>query len=138
MSKRLKVFILEDEIDSYPRNQFKDVFKNHDVTYAKSCQEAIDTYKGDYDCICLDHDMEGNYEYRPEYPNTGYQFVKWLVAQVFPGNKPEVLLHSQNPVGRGNMSKLLEDHDYLVYEEPFSPKLISRMKAVVTNHIERD
>ena len=129
----MQVFILEDEIDRYPRNQIKDVFGvNHNLTIAKSCEEGIKLFPtvfGGYDLILLDHDMEGNYEYRDEYPNTGYQFVKWLVDKLRPCG--EVWLHSHNPVGRKRMRELLEDHGWNIGGEiPFSPKYVEALKKI--------
>ena len=94
----MQIFILEDEIDQYPREQLKQVLKKHELTIAKSCDEAIEKFCGPYDLLLLDHDMEGNYEYRPEYPNTGYQFVRWLMEWWADEKKPQVILHSHNPL----------------------------------------
>lgn len=127
----MNIFILEDEIDKYPRNQLKTTLVAHDLTIAKSCDEAVDLYamNAPYDLLLLDHDMEGNYEYRPDYPNTGYQFVKWLVGVVGPDDKrPQVIIHSFNTVGARNMRLLLEDHGFDVTECPFGLAYIRQLK----------
>lgn len=126
--KRLRIMILEDEIDRYPRNQIKIVLEKHELTIAKSCDEGIEKFVGPYDLLLLDHDMEGDYEYRPEFPNTGYQFVKWLVGvrSVLP--LPQVILHSHNPVGRARMRDLLHEHDFSVDECYFGPDYIKQLK----------
>jgi len=133
----MKIFILEDEIDIYPRVQIREVLKNHTLTIAKSCVEGQRKYVGPYDLLLLDHDMEGNYEYRPDYPNTGYQFVKWLCSQeatAYALNehnltpKPQVMLHSHNPVGRKNMRDLLEAYGFSVDEHRFGPDYVKLLK----------
>lgn len=121
----MKLFILEDEIDSYPRNQLKELAVSHDLTIAKSAQEAMKTFRGPYDLLLLDHDMEGFYE-RSEAPNTGYQFVKWLVEMET--DRPQVILHSQNPVGRMKMRDLLHEHGFPVDECPFGPAYVKQLK----------
>lgn len=123
----MRIFILEDEIDQYPREQLKMLAVKHNLTVAKSCNEAIQKYKGPYDLLLLDHDMEGNYEYREDFPNTGYQFVKWLVENET--DRPQVILHSQNSVGRKNMLHLLHDHGFSVDECQFGPAYVKQLKA---------
>ena len=135
---RLRCFVLDDEIDIYPRIQIREALElNHDVTIARSCSEAIERYPegAPYDLLCLDHDMEGNYEYRPEYPNTGYQFVKWLVEvsgeidELSGMQDIRVILHSHNPVGRRRMRDLLEAADaFDISECPFGPAYIKQLK----------
>ena len=130
----MKIFILEDEIDRYPREQLKTVLKKHTLTIAKSCDEAIKKFPtdGPYDLMLLDHDMEGDYEYRPEYPNTGYQFCKWLVKYVEHAYEdvkfPQVILHSHNPTGRQRMRRLLEDHGFSVDECRFGTDYVKQLK----------
>src|ERR1044071_7427164 len=60
--KKLRIFVLEDEIGHYPRNQIREVLKDFNVTYATNVIEAQLAYKGPYDLLLLDHDMEGFYE----------------------------------------------------------------------------
>jgi CheY-like chemotaxis protein len=127
VNKALNIFILEDEIDSYPRNQLKDVLKGHNLTIAKSFPEAKKKFHGPYDLLLLDHDMEGFYELNPSHPNTGHQFVKWMVLQE-PVPKPPVILHSQNHIGRKNMSGVLHDHGFTFQEVPFGPPYIKALK----------
>src|SRR5690242_9390526 len=108
------IFVLEDEIDRYPREQIKMALHGHNLTIARNVPEAKELFVGPYDLILLDHDMEGFYE-KSDHPNTGYQFCKWLVdAKCSP--KPQVILHSHNPVGRKNMRLLLEEYGFSVDE----------------------
>lgn len=126
--KKLKVFVLEDEIGHYPRNQIISALKAHDLTVATSFPDSKKKFEGPYDLLLLDHDMEGQFE-DSNHPNTGYQFVKWLVDKE-PVPKPEVVLHSQNPVGRKNMRLLLEEHGFSVSEFAFGPKYVEALKGI--------
>lgn len=132
----MKIFILEDEVDFYPRIQLRQVLeKKHELTIARSCDDAIEKFSGPYDLLLLDHDMEGNYEYRPEYPNTGYQFLKWLVENMetfFDGiDLPHVILHSHNPVGRKRMKGLLEGQGFVVAEHRFGPDYVKHLRETL-------
>jgi len=129
----MDIFILEDEINRYPREQLKQILeKKHNLTIAMSYDEGVERYKGPYDLLLLDHDMEGNYEYRPEFPNTGYQFVKWLVNGFKNCDglckRPQVILHSHNQTGRERMRHLLEDHGFSVDECRFGPAYVKQLK----------
>lgn len=77
MRPKLRVFILEDEIDGY-RHPIVEALNGHDLTIAKSKDEGIAKYKGPYDLMLLDHDMNGQF-CNNKHPNTGLQFIKWLV-----------------------------------------------------------
>ncbi len=125
----MKIFILEDEIGQYPRQQIVEVLaEKHTLTVAKSYDEGVALFCGPYDVLLLDHDMEGNYEYRPNYPNTGHQFVKWFVQLTPQECDPQIILHSQNGVGRRNMRLLLEDFGYRPTEVPFGPTYVKLLK----------
>lgn len=131
----MKIFILEDEIDFYPRIQIREVLeRKHDLTIARSCDDAIEKFNHPYDLLLLDHDMEGNYEYRTDYPNTGYQFLKWLMAHwkaygdLNNWVKPQVILHSHNPVGKENMRALLAEHGFSVTVACFGQAYVKQLK----------
>jgi CheY-like chemotaxis protein len=126
--KKLHVFILEDEIEGY-RHPIVDILKEagHHLTVATSFPDAKKKFEGPYDLLLLDHDMMGYYEHDPNHPNTGYQFVKWLVRKE-PVPKPEILLHSQNKVGRDNQRSLLEQHGYVVNECAYGPNLLKLLR----------
>lgn len=117
----MKIFILEDEIHQWPRQQILEVLKDHDLTIATSCDEAKAKYvKGNYDLVLLDHDMRGFFD-ASDYPNTGYRFATWLVSLGEVGKqRAPIMLHSQNPTGRRNMFITLEQAGYTVAEMPFS------------------
>ncbi len=123
----MKAFLLEDEIHFAPRNLILEALLGHNLTIAKSVGEAKRLYSPSYDLLLLDHDMEGHFELS-SHPNTGFQFVKWLV---YNHNYPKapVILNSQNPTGRGNMRGLLLRHKWEVEEHPFSMGYVNLLDA---------
>lgn len=130
----MKIFILEDEIDSYPRNQLKDVLNGHTLTIAKSVPEAKIKYKGGYDLLLLDHDMNGMYNKPLSCDgNTGSYFAHHLV-DFHRGDKEslprQVVLHSQNPVGRDYMRSVLENAGFICDECPFGPTYVNMLKKI--------
>ena len=72
----------------------------------KTSQEAIDLLAATkYDCLLLDHDLEGPVYY-PSGPRTGYEVAQWL-AQNTDKQPTVVITHSQNPVGAENICRAL-------------------------------
>ena len=129
----MNIFILEDEIHQYPRNQILEVLAGHNLTIATSCDEAKQKYKkGTYDLVLLDHDMRGFFD-SSDFPNTGFQFVLWLLDQGEVGKQQApIMLHSQNPTGRRNMHVKLEAAGYVVSQMPFSPKYVEWLRKNVS------
>lgn len=125
--KSRKIFILEDEIDGY-RHPIRDILVKggHHLTICKSVPDAKRMFEGPYDLLLLDHDMAGFYE-KSSHPNTGFQFVKWLIEQD-PKPKPEVVCHSQNTVGRQNMVSLLAQHGYDVSECAYGTEYLKQLR----------
>jgi hypothetical protein len=78
----MRIFILDDEIHQW-RAPLKEALKGHDLNIAISCDHAIKVFPlcMPYDLMLLDHDMEGFFEHRVNYPNTGAEFVKWVVNE---------------------------------------------------------
>lgn len=76
----MDIFILEDDqarIDKF----VKEWGTKAKLTIAKSYDEAVKKYKGDYDLICLDHDLGGRQWVDSSEENTGFNFVKWLIKK---------------------------------------------------------
>jgi CheY-like chemotaxis protein len=122
----MKIFILEDEIHTFPRKQMLAALSKHELTIATSCDDAKAKYQaGTYDMLLLDHDMRGFFD-ASTYHNTGYQFCVWMVEQETQtgAKKPAIILHSQNHVGRKNMARFLEDARYTVAEYYFSQSYV--------------
>lgn len=127
----MRIFILEDEIYKAPRNAILDALVNHEVTVATSCQHAKEQWgTGQYDLLLLDHDMRGFYD-SPDFPNTGTQFVKWLVKQIQPGyKKPRVILHSQNREGRAAMGKVLREAGFKCVQWAFDSYYVKMLEGI--------
>lgn len=127
---KLHIFLLEDETGFYPRSQLLEVLAPHDVTLATTCEEAKKLYKGNYDLVLLDHDFIGRFD-DSKNPNTGFQFLKWMLEKYGKMKKPQVILHSQNPTGRKNMKDLLNDYGWEADECPFGPDYIKLLRKLV-------
>ncbi len=125
-----RIFILEDEIDHLPRREILSILKGHIITIARSVEEAKHLYTHPYDLLLLDHDMEGRFE-SPNHPNTGSNFVAWLVTTGAP--KVETLLHSQNFHGRAYMRQILQKAGWSVDEHSFGPHYIEFLKSRFTH-----
>ncbi len=127
----MKIFILEDEVYSggyEKRDRLLPVLAGHDLTVALNCEEGKRLFNPPYDLMLLDHDMEGVYENRDTHPNTGFQFVKWMLDQKVRKPYPQVILHSVNTRNRKRMKDLLEDANWHVVEMPFNDKYIQFLK----------
>lgn len=122
----MRIFILDDEINQHPRNILLTTLSSHDLTVATNSFEAAKIYTPPYDLLLLDHDMRGFYD-DPEYEDTGYQFVKWLVAKELE-RKPQVILHSQNSEGRLVMMMLLSQYKFRVQEFAFSHAYVNYLQ----------
>lgn len=128
----LKIFILEDELDRVPRSAMLEALKDHTLTTAESFDDAKEKYAGGYDILLLDHDMRGFYD-DSEHPNTGYQFVKWLVKDLDRTKvktTPQIVLHSQNGIGRRYMKLLLEEYRFHVVEMPFCRSYVEWLRTL--------
>ena len=74
----------------------------------RSYEEFILEYQNGYDVISFDHDLGTE--------KTGYDCLLYVVEDVVVKNKvkPKILFHTQNPVGRKNMTELWESVDLMV------------------------
>jgi hypothetical protein len=131
----MKIFILEDEIALYPRIQIVEALEGHDFHTATSFAKAKNVYTKyePFELLLLDHDLEGNYEHNPDHPNTGMQFVKWLVAfhEAHERPLPQVFIHSWNNVGARNMQHHLQDHGWTIVDRvPFGQDYVKALKAL--------
>ena len=73
----------------------------YEVRWARDYDEAIaELHRFRFDVICLDHDLGDG--------PTGYDLCKYIVAKHI--YCPEYRIHTSNPVGRRNMTELLEHY----------------------------
>lgn len=115
----MRLLILEDNQDRIEK--FKILFKNQDVCFCKTVEDAIIlvAWYRDFDILWLDHDLEGKVWENSYKEETGYQFVKWLVRKEMCKNSL-VYIHSMNPVGANLMLNYLRDNAYNAIWVPFN------------------
>lgn len=131
----MKIFILEDD-----RNRIHLMLDalgaSHDVQVSESCADAKIKYDPPYDLTLLDHDLGGRQFVDGEDPETGYQFVKFMVSNgMDPGGY--VIVHSYNPDGAKAMQGLLEESDWNMARVPFGLKVLEFLKGLPDEHEER-
>lgn len=131
----MKVFILED--DQSRIEIFGEALKRHDLTTARTYEEAIYKWNPPYDIVCLDHDLGGHIFVPSDgEEKTGYSFVEWL-RQKYTENNFSILIpvdvifiHSFNPDGARRMAEALDSgvRSYSIYIEPFGRGLIKAIQ----------
>lgn len=104
----MKLLILEDSETRI--EAFKELFKNQQVDFTSTVEDAKKACLSKvYNCLFLDHDLEGRIWEDSSKENTGFQFVKWLVD-----NKMQMsalcYIHSANPIGANRMLNYLRDN----------------------------
>ncbi len=124
----LRIFILDDEVGSAPRNAMLKALARHELTVVKNRVDAQNIYKPGFDLLLLDHDMRGFFD-SSDHPSTAYHFVKFMVLLAHKV-KPRIILHSQNPDGRTNMKKLLKEYGFQSEEYPFSPGYVRFLETI--------
>lgn len=108
----------------------------HKITQARTYTEAnYQLHHNIFDLIFLDHDLTlddimctpGGNTKSP----TGSDLAQEMTTKTFKANYimgniiplPVVVIHSFNPVGAENMISILRKAGYIVYREPFGPRL---------------
>lgn len=124
----LRIFVLDDELNPpggyEKREQLPKALAGHDLTLALTLEEAKEKFKPPYDLMLLDHDLNGTFNPVGS-PNTGLQFVEWMVTVKQPAPLPQIILHSVSSKGRAAMGKILEEYGYHFQEFPFSQKYVT-------------
>lgn len=102
----MRVLILDDSEIRHRRFKEKFSLETDILTHTYTVEECIEAMtNNEYDMVCLDHDLGGQ-EMVPSGPGTGYEVCEWMVQNQ--DRVPNiVILHSFNPPGRDNMSRLL-------------------------------
>lgn len=123
--KKLRIFVLEDELYRAPRNAILDVLKGHDLTIAESKFEAVKKYDPEYHLAIIDHDMYGWPD--PEYhPNSGYAFLEWLVDQHH--KLPPIAFHSQNWMWMPKLEAFVKKHGGTHTAIPFGSEYLTWLR----------
>lgn len=104
----MKIFVLED--DPYRIIAFHERFKGHLVQYTQTSGRAYEfdrESKGDYDFLCLDHDLGGRQ--MDEHEDDGVEFIRNVMREGGNFKGLIVVLHSHNSEGAKEMRDLLVD-----------------------------
>ena len=106
----MKILVLEDNI--LRQEKFKQLFKNQELFIFDDIRKAFDSCQiNDFPVCFLDHDLDQKHWVNSNEENTGYQFIKKLIANQLLKHSL-FYIHSMNPVGANNMLNLLLDNDY--------------------------
>ena len=93
--KPKKYLLWVDDLRGVPNNYIGE----YHIVYARSYEEAIhEVHRFNYSVICLDHDLGEE--------KTGYDVCKYIIENRI--YCPEYRIHTSNPVGRKNMTELLQ------------------------------
>ena len=93
-----------DDLRPIPNNYIG----NYEIRIAKSYDEAVsELHRFRYDVICLDHDLGDG--------PTGYDLCKYIIAKNI--YCPEYRIHTSNPVGRKNMTELLQRYTNAIIKQ---------------------
>ena len=102
----MKIFILEDDKERI--KDFFSMFDKHIVVASNNSDMAISILeKEKFDIIFLDHDLEGKQMVSSE-GNTGFRVASNLAKTK--NFNTDVVLHSYNEKGVGNMKKILSSN----------------------------
>jgi len=109
------ILFLDDDLnrcDSFKR-------KVPHAKFVHTAQQCINKLKeGDWELVCLDHDLGGEIYVDTEREDCGMEVVRWIVA-----NEPKIdkiIIHSYNSSAAYMMKNLLKDDGYDVDYVPFS------------------
>lgn len=120
----MKILFLDD--DGYRAGQFMPEFPT--ATWVTTAEECIsELKKGDWDLVCLDHDL-GGYQYVDSgRPDTGMEVVRWIEE-----HKPKIgriYVHTMNTGAGFTMTQVLERLGYWTRFRPFG-SLIEAVKCL--------
>jgi hypothetical protein len=113
----MKILLLED--NSYRIEKFKILFKNKELYVTDNIKQAEEYCKTiEFRVMLLDHDLDNKIWVNSNEENTGYQFVKWLVANKLQKDSL-IYIHSMNPCGANKMLNYLLDNGRDGIWQPF-------------------
>jgi CheY-like chemotaxis protein len=113
----MKILILEDNAERI-RIFKKHLEHEHELYFFDQVEEAeraLDEF-GPFECIYLDHDLDGRVFVDPEEPNTGYQLAKAIAER---NVDARIVLHTMNPFGAARMKEVLPRAHRIVFDELF-------------------
>lgn len=122
---KLKIFILDDQIDRYPWSKIQDILSAHNLTLARNYEEGTKIFNGNYDLLILDYDLGKGLN--------GAKFVDWLLEQTFQ-KFPDVIVHSWGAAVEDLMVMKLRRHGFIVAQVPFGLRLIGALQMLVKEY----
>lgn len=104
----MKILFLDDNRER--RMKFAGVNGvKHSITFAKNLDTFMRAWKKDtYDLVFLDHDLAEEHYAGTSDEGSGLTCARYMLDNM-PTNKPQVIIHSFNPVGAENIYNLLRD-----------------------------
>jgi len=111
------VFIFEDMEDRL--KFFKKILVDHDLQHTDQIEKAKKILLNEkWDFVFLDHDMEERFMDSKTTQNNGYQLAKWIVENKI--KIEQIIIHSMNSVGAGNIREALRESYPTVNYVPFN------------------
>ena len=86
---------------------------------------------GDYDVVCLDHDLGGDHMVSPTVRNTGSGFLRWLLdeQEYAPKSTQRFFVHSYNTYCALNMVSRLTAAGHDAIYVPFGDALLNALES---------
>jgi hypothetical protein len=101
----MKIFILEDNESRMIK--FRRELIGHEIDHAETVQDGTSLVVANkYDLLFLDHDLGGKEMVDSFVEDTGYKLAEFI-ASFTPNKETPCVIHSCNPVGADNMTKVL-------------------------------
>jgi len=96
--------------------------ENYEIVHAEHVSEAKQLlFEHKWDIIFLDHDLNHKVFVDSSDYDTGFQVAKFIAENLNKIHFNKIIIHSQNPVGAGNMHSILRDAGVTqIYSIPFN------------------
>jgi CheY-like chemotaxis protein len=115
----MNILFLDD--DDRRCHIFRSNFPSADIV--NTAEEAIAALEhGEYDLICLDHDLGGEQMVNPRGKNTGSEVVRYMIKNPHPAKA--IMIHTHNPPAGNQMVMALMRHYDGVYRHAFGPIML--------------
>jgi len=133
----MKIFLLED--DGTRTGLIREALLPSGITLhhtptVEGPGGAIDIFSPPYDLMLLDHDLGGAQYVSQNDPETGTNFVKWLI-EMHPGGSAaaDTIVHSYNTGAAQWMVDTLNENGYQAIYRPFGLRLLNFLRALIND-----